>query len=57
MSDWEFYWETVKNTGLVRLVLSWFRLLGTLSVGGLLGRLGDQSEDLESSSPSYKRAY
>ena len=33
------------ETGLVRLVSSWFRLLGTLSVGGSFGRSGAGSGD------------
>ena len=41
-SDWEFDRDTVTKTGLVWLVLSWFRLMVTLSIGGSLGQSGVQ---------------
>ena len=44
-SNWDFNCETVSNIGLVRLVLSWFHILGTLLISGSLGRSGFWSGD------------
>ena len=50
-SNWEFDWETVTETGLVQLVLSWFLLVRNLLVRGLFGWSGvwlaDQEFDRE----------